>query len=745
MRSFSMSTKIWLSIGILVIGYFVSMVYGFVTGRQTEARLKLVSEYIFPAATNSQIAMTAFTEQISNYENVILFGDETKLQFAYERSREVREAIRIIASSKVKDDKTIIKVRRILKQLDSFTEKAQSVYSEMSMYDEEIGIKDEKERNLHKKAFNLASQTEYLRKELMHIKIAYADKLNAELADISRATMRQRYMNLIVFCTVVIIAVSMITAIITRSVIVPLRKTLMLEKAVEQSVDGIAVTTLDKEIEFVNSAWAKMHGYEPDELTGKHLKTFHTMKQYSEDVVPFNKNVLKFGMYEGEVGHVDIDGREFPTWVSTTLINDASGDSVGMVVIARDITLQKFVEDSLRESEKKYKILTEGHTDVVLRISKEGILEYISPAIKEFGGYEAEQGIGTSISKYFVNDIELEKAFNIIEEVLKGKKSDTLEFLFRAAKDKHIYVEVTATAVKKKNDEPALQCVMRNISVRKKVEKALKESLDELKSTQNQLVQSEKMAALGNLVAGVAHEINTPLGVGITAASHLSKKTDEYNDLYNSLKDMNHSSQTEYIKLAGDSAEIILKNLNRASDLVKIFKQVAVDQSTEMQRKFNLKAYINDLLFSLEPRYKLTEHSVEINCSEDLEINSFPGVFSQIITNFVMNSFIHGFDGIEKGEITFKIWNENDRLVFCYSDNGKGMDHEILDKVFDPFFTTNRAHGNTGLGMHIVYNLVTQKLGGSIEVTSTPGEGVFFLLRLPMTIITTDKLETGTG
>lgn len=260
---------------------------------------------------------------------------------------------------------------------------------------------------------------------------------------------------------------------------------------------------------------------------------------------------------------------------------------------------------------------------------------------------------------------------------------------------------------------------------------ALQKSLKVIKSTQNQLVQSEKMAALGSLVAGVAHEINTPLGVGITAASFLKDKTAVCQKQY--IDDtMRRSDLEKYIKNAAESSDMILTNLNRAADLVRSFKQVAVDQSTGECREFNLKDYIDKLLFSLRPRYKRTQHSITVQCPKDLEIVSFPGIFSQIITNLVMNSLIHGFEKIEKGNIQINVWVDGRWLVLCYTDDGKGMDQETLAKIFDPFFTTNRSHGGTGLGMHILYNLVTQSLGGEMDCMSTPNKGVVFIIRIPL-------------
>lgn len=259
----------------------------------------------------------------------------------------------------------------------------------------------------------------------------------------------------------------------------------------------------------------------------------------------------------------------------------------------------------------------------------------------------------------------------------------------------------------------------------------LKESLKTLRKTQTQLVQSEKMAALGGLVAGVAHEINTPVGVGVTAASHLDHKTRELKVLYNKGQ-MKRSDLEKYLKTANESAGMILGNLLRAAEIIKSFREVAVDQTSEKKRTFKLREYIDEILLNLHPKLKKTRHSVTVLCPEALELDSYPGIFSQIITNFVMNSLIHGFDHNTQGEIEIEVTREDDILRIRYSDNGKGMSEEIRSRVFEPFYTTKRGQGGTGLGLHIIYNLVTQRLNGHIGCESTLGKGATFIIQLPI-------------
>ncbi len=260
--------------------------------------------------------------------------------------------------------------------------------------------------------------------------------------------------------------------------------------------------------------------------------------------------------------------------------------------------------------------------------------------------------------------------------------------------------------------------------------RALHTSLDELQRAKDHLVQSEKLAALGELVAGVAHEINTPVGIGVTAASHLELKTREVGGLHQGGK-LKRSDLESYLKTASESAGAILSNLTRAAELIRSFKQVAVDQSTQERRTFKLKEYIDGVLLSLRPKLKKTRHQVVVECPDDLELDTYPGAFSQILTNLVMNSLIHAFADQEQGEIRIRAAREAGTLELRYSDNGCGMDDAIRSRIFEPFYTTRRGQGASGLGLHIVYNLVTQFLGGRITCESAPGRGTTFILHIP--------------
>jgi signal transduction histidine kinase len=250
--------------------------------------------------------------------------------------------------------------------------------------------------------------------------------------------------------------------------------------------------------------------------------------------------------------------------------------------------------------------------------------------------------------------------------------------------------------------------------------------------TQATIMRQEKMAALGGLVAGVAHEINTPVGIGLTAASHLEEKVNDFKRLYTSGQ-VKRADMDSFIATAAEVSTALLTNLRRAADLVRSFKQVAVDQSSEQRRVFGMREYLDEILLSLQPQFKRTKHVIAVECPDDLILNSYPGALSQILTNLLLNSLIHGFEFKPEGRIDISASVVNGEMALYYRDNGKGMSEEEASRIFEPFFTTKRGNGGSGLGMHVVYNLVTQTLNGDIECVTAPDQGVLFVIRLPQT------------
>ena len=260
-----------------------------------------------------------------------------------------------------------------------------------------------------------------------------------------------------------------------------------------------------------------------------------------------------------------------------------------------------------------------------------------------------------------------------------------------------------------------------------------------------------------------AHEINTPIGIGFTAASFLEKKARDHldnmetdNTTTRSLEQDNQypleqpqanqknlietlaaitaerDADRQIIELALESSQLIEQNLERAAQLISAFKLVSVDQSSEQRRSFNLKDYLQEILLSLKPKLKKTRHLININCPDDLLMDSYPGCYYQIITNLIFNSLIHGFEGTDKGTIDIDVTRKGDSIRLFYRDNGSGIPSGFERKLFEPFVTTKRNQGCSGLGMHIAFNLVTQLLQGEIYCQQETRKGACFILDLPV-------------
>jgi signal transduction histidine kinase len=272
----------------------------------------------------------------------------------------------------------------------------------------------------------------------------------------------------------------------------------------------------------------------------------------------------------------------------------------------------------------------------------------------------------------------------------------------------------------------------------------LEQSLDHLKDTQEQLILSEKFAALGELVAGVAHEINTPLGIGITLATFVADKHHRLVKLFEA-GELSKSEMKEYNDAVYEALSAMVSSLNRSAEIITSFKNVAGEQSSLELRQFNVKAYFEDVLQNLKPRIKKTPHEISLICDPEIFIYNYPGVFSHILTNFIINSLVHAFTDDKAGLITIEFYKYENNCQLIYSDNGIGISEQHTSRVFDPFYTTKKGQGSTGLGLHIVHNIVTQNLKGKIGLFTEVGKGVCFTIDFPLIhpeiTIPVDELE----
>jgi len=275
----------------------------------------------------------------------------------------------------------------------------------------------------------------------------------------------------------------------------------------------------------------------------------------------------------------------------------------------------------------------------------------------------------------------------------------------------------------------------------KEANNELIQTLEKLHQFQRQMVQNEKMASLGDMVAGVAHEVNTPIGLGVTASTMM---LDRLSDMRKAFEDktLKASSLSKFIAEGEENLNIIYRNLNRAAELISSFKQVAVDQSSENNRVFSFAKLMDEILMSMRPKLKKVKHLINVNCADNLVVESKAGPINQIMINLIMNSIIHGFEDVDKGQIDITIEPVDDTKVSIeFKDNGKGIPEHLRKRIFDPFVTTKRGQGGSGLGMHLVYNLVTQALNGSISIVSEEGQGVQFRILFPVKMVDINKVR----
>ncbi|WP_029008682.1 sensor histidine kinase [Azospirillum halopraeferens] len=254
-------------------------------------------------------------------------------------------------------------------------------------------------------------------------------------------------------------------------------------------------------------------------------------------------------------------------------------------------------------------------------------------------------------------------------------------------------------------------------------------ALVHLREAQDIIVRSERLASLGALVAGVAHEINTPVGIAVSCASHLADATQRLRDTVDRGA-LGRSDFTRYLATATDTTALILANCERAAALIHSFKQVAVDRASSERRVFKLGPYIREVLLSLQPELRQGNHTVTVDCPPEPELDGFPGAVSQILTNLVLNALQHAYRDGRPGTMTIRVTGD-DPVELVFADDGAGIAPDDLPHVFEPFFTTRRGEGGSGLGLHIVHNLVVGPLGGTITAASEPGRGTAFTLRFP--------------
>ncbi|MEZ0576046.1 ATP-binding protein [Halodesulfovibrio aestuarii] len=420
------------------------------------------------------------------------------------------------------------------------------------------------------------------------------------------------------------------------------------------------------------------------------------------------------------------------------------------------IARRRIVEKELRKSRRQFSVLLKNMPGMAYRsvFGSNWLMRFVSDGSKELVGYSPEELLkdeGVSFSSLIVNE-DRENARKTIDEQLEHSDNFSIEYRLQSSSGKVRNVLERGRYVKESEEEPVVEGFITDVTNLKNTQAELaalnqeledrvqrrtaelETSLTNLRTAHKQLIEAEKLASLGGLVAGIAHEINTPLGIGLTSTTYLQERLATLENEYKA-GSFKRSTLEKFMQVADEGLAAAVTNLSRAASLVQNFKQVAVDQTSEVLREVTLYEYLGKVLASLRPRWKHSSHTIELHAAEEAKetiVKTYPGVIMQIMSNLINNSLIHGFEEMENGVVKILLSRTNGDICIDYQDNGKGMTPEQKQRIFEPFFTTKMGSGGSGLGMHIVWNLVTRKLGGVIECHSEVGQGAKFIITFPI-------------
>ncbi len=400
---------------------------------------------------------------------------------------------------------------------------------------------------------------------------------------------------------------------------------------------------------------------------------------------------------------------------------------------------------TIRHTREQLDLLLDTAPDAMLSVAPDGRIVRANQMAEQFFGYRNDELLGMVVEQLIPLDYR---------EVHQAQRSQYFQQINRP-RNRAMNERAALTALKRDGSQALVEIslshsgeagarlatvTLRDVTEREQTRQALiaakqqaELALAQQQQMQNALVQVEKLAALGGLVAGVAHEVNTPIGVLLSAATHLSAETQKTHRAYQA-GELSEEGLSDYFATAAQATQLMALNSQRAADLIQSFKQVAVDQTGGERRVFGVASYIEEVLLSLRPHLKKSPIQIHVDCPPELTMDSLPGAFSQVLTNLLMNALTHAFAPEQAGNVVIAVAEEGQHICLTFSDDGKGIAPELHARVFEPFFTTRRANGGSGLGLHIVHSIVTQSLKGTLAFDSQVGEGTIFTLHLPRSL-----------
>jgi len=403
--------------------------------------------------------------------------------------------------------------------------------------------------------------------------------------------------------------------------------------------------------------------------------------------------------------------------------------------------------NALRESQEKFSLaFNEAPVAMTLANMRDGQLLDINRAFSDLFGYSHAEAVGRTTTALGLF-VEPSVRTRWVNEVAQHGYASGTDLELQDKQGRHLQTRVWARVLPDGNTNTILVNII-DVTEQRRVQREveelnrtlearveqrtsdLKQTLERLQLTQNELVQAEKLAALAGLVAGVAHELNTPIGNSMMVASTLRDSTlSVHGSMQTGLR---RSQLNEYLNEADSATDILMRNLHRAAELISSFKQVAVDQTSQQRRTFKLEELVSEIVVTLQPTFRTTPFQVETEVQPGLRLDSYPGPLGQVLTNLIANAIIHGLEGRDSGKIRIVGAAEGEQAIsLTIQDNGCGIPPEHMRKIFDPFFTTKRGRQGSGLGLHIVHNIVTGILGGQISVESEVGIGTLFRVTVP--------------
>jgi PAS domain S-box-containing protein len=424
---------------------------------------------------------------------------------------------------------------------------------------------------------------------------------------------------------------------------------------------------------------------------------------------------------------------------SATAVRDEKGEVIRYEGTVRDITDQKRAEDAIAEGRRMLQMVIDTVPAVINVKNRELRYVLMNRYMAGIFGIEPADAIGRTTSdlmsrygaqKTDENDQRVLKAgreLGFYEEEYKDSSGNMRQWLVNKLPllDADGEIETIVTVALDIGERKRGELEMR------KARDAAETALRNLRETQASLIEAEKLAALGRLVAGVAHEVNNPVGISLTVASALERKTAIFADEVGR-GDLRRSSLNEFLNTCRSASSQLVANLNRAAELIQSFKQVAADRNYSDQRSFDLADLTEQVVMSLRPGLRKHNLTLTVDCQPNLMMNSYPGPYGQVLTNLFLNAVAHAFPGGRTGTIDIQARESGkDNVEIIFSDNGCGMSLDVRRRAFDPFFTTRRDQGGTGLGLHIVYSIVTNRLGGRLDLDSEPGGGTRIQIILP--------------